>query len=192
MLNSMGRIQLFYFASLLLLLVGSANAQIYLAKTCEISFFSANSMGDITAVNKTSKPIMDISTGDVQVKISIQGFVFPDPLMQEHFNENYLESDKYPDATFKGKINEPVDYTRDGVTKVTVKGNLEMHGVKKDINFDGTITVKGVEVILETRFKIHIADFHIKIPSLVVKNIAEDIDVKMKGTLDPFTPPAKK
>ncbi len=168
------------------------NAQIYLAKSSEISFFSSTPMEDIQAVNKSAKPILDVSTGDVQVKISIQGFVFPKPLMQEHFNENYLESDKYPDAVYKGKINEKVDYTKDGVNKVNVTGKLKMHGVEKDLAFSGTVTVSGKQVTLDSKFKIHIADYNIKVPSLVVKNIAEDVEVKMTAILEPYSPPTKK
>ena len=96
-------------------------SQIYLAKSCEISFFSESPLENIEAVNKAAKPIMNTATGDIQIKIPIQGFVFEKPLMQEHFNENYMETDMegpkdangkktYPnkDAIFKGKINEPI------------------------------------------------------------------------------------
>ncbi|MCC6691142.1 MAG: YceI family protein [Bacteroidia bacterium] len=162
------------------------SAQIYLAKESEISFFSATPMENISAINKAAKPILNTATGDVQVKIVMQAFQFEKPLMQEHFNENYVESDKYPDAIYKGKINEQVDYLKDGTTKVTVAGKLKMHGVEKECNFGGTVTVKGQQILLETKFKIHIADYNIKIPSLVVKNIAEDIDVTVNALLEPF------
>jgi hypothetical protein len=168
----------------ILTIAAIANAQIYLAKECEIRFFSGSPMENIEAVNKASKPILNALTGDVQAKIVMQAFQFEKSLMKEHFNENYVESDKYPDAIFKGKINEKIDYTKDGTTKVTVTGKLNMHGVEKEKNIEGTVTVKGQQVILDTKFNIHIADYNIKIPSVVVKNIAEDIEVKLNATLE--------
>ena len=101
-------------------------AQIYIAKSCEISFFSASPLENIEAINKNTKPIINTATGDVQMKIAITGFVFEKPLMQEHFNENYLESDKFPSAIFKGKINEKIDKEpqkfeslNEGLSKIT-------------------------------------------------------------------------
>ena len=162
------------------------NAQIYLAKDCEITFFSQAPMENIEAVNKAAKPILNASTGDIQVKIAIQGFQFDKPLMQEHFNENYMESDKFPNAIYKGKINEKIDYTKDGITKVTVTGKMTIHGIEKEKNIDGTVSIKGQQVIIDTKFNIHIADYNIKIPNVVVKNIAEDVEVKLKANLEPY------
>lgn len=162
------------------------SAQIFLAKESEISFFSSAPVENITAVHKAAKPILNASTGDIQVKILIQGFHFEKPLMQEHFNENYMESDKYPDAIFKGKVNEKVDYTKDGTNKVTVTGKLNMHGVEKEVTIDGTIIVKGTQLLLDGKFMVHLADYNIKIPKVVVKSVAEDIEIKIKSTLEPF------
>jgi polyisoprenoid-binding protein YceI len=106
--------------------------------------------------------------------------------MQEHFNENYMESEKFPLSAFKGKINEVVDYTKDGVTKVTANGKLEMHGVTKEVSLIGTITVKENAVIIDARFQVKLEDYNIKVPSLYVKNIAETIDVTFNSSLLPF------
>ena len=162
------------------------DAQIYMAKVCEISFFSESPLENIEAINKAAKPILSTATGDVQIKIPMKGFVFPKPLMQEHFNENYIESEKFPDAFFKGKFNEQIDYTKDGEYKVTATGKITIHGVEKDKTIDGTLTVKSGQIILETKFNIHVADFNIKVPSLYVKNVAEDVSVKLNATLEPF------
>src|ERR1700747_2166533 len=89
-------------------------SQIYMAKNCEISFFSPTPIENITAINRTTKPMLNTATGDLQMKIAMTAFVFEKPLMQEHFNENYVESEKFPHAFFKGKINEKIDYTEDG------------------------------------------------------------------------------
>jgi hypothetical protein len=164
----------------------TVNAQIFIAKSCEISFFSSSPLEDIEAVNKACKPIVNTATNDVQMKIVISAFHFEKPLMQEHFNENYMESEKYPNAIFKGKINEKIDWTKDGEYKVTTTGKLNIHGVEKDRTIDGVLTIKGQEIILNSKFKIHIADHGIKVPSLYVQNIAEDVDVKLNATLEPY------
>lgn len=161
-------------------------AQICIAKNCEISFFSSSPLENIEAVNKAAKPILNTATGDIQARIAMTAFVFEKPLMQEHFNENYVESEKYPNATFKGKINEIVDYTKDGETKVTVTGKFNMHGVEKEKTIDGIITVKGSEIFISTKFNIHIADYDIKVPSLYITNIAEDVEMKLNATLEPY------
>ncbi len=163
-----------------------ASAQIYIAKSCEISFFSSSPLENIEAINKNTKPIINTATGDVQMKIAITGFVFEKPLMQEHFNENYLESDKFPSAIFKGKINEKIDWTKDGEHKVTITGTFEIHGVKKERTIDGVVKIKGQEITISSKFNIHIADYNIKVPSLYVKNIAEDVEVKINSVLEPY------
>lgn len=161
-------------------------AQIYIAKTCEIGFFSASPLENIEATNMAAKPLINTATNDVQIKIPNSGFVFPKPLMQEHFNENYMETEKFPNTIFKGKINEKVDWTKDGENKVTVSGKLSMHGVEKDITIDGLVSIKGGEIKISTKFKIHIADYNIKVPSLYIQNIAEDVDVKLFAAMMPF------
>ena len=175
----------------LLLFIGislstSIFAQIYMAKECVISFYSHSPIEDIKAENKAAKPLINTTTGDVQVKIAMTAFVFPKPLMQEHFNEEYVESEKFPNAIFKGKINETIDYTKDGDNKVTVTGKLNLHGVEKDVTLNGTISVKGTQLIISTKFNIHVADYAIKVPSLYVANIAEDVETKLDATLEPY------
>jgi len=161
-------------------------AQIYVAKTCEISFFSDSPLEDIMAVNKACKPILNTSTNDVAMKMVMTAFVFESPLMQEHFNENYMESEKYPTAVFKGKINEKIDWAKDGEYKVTVTGKLNMHGVEKELTSNGLVKIKGQEITISTKLMLHIADYGIKVPSLYVQNIAEDVEVKMNAVLEPF------
>jgi len=171
---------------LLLIIANYTKAQIYLAKTCEISFFSEAPLENIKAVNKAAKPILNTATNDIQMKIVISAFVFEKPLMQEHFNENYMESEKFPEATFKGKINEQIDWKKDGEYKVTVTGVLKIHGVEKTRTLEGTVKIKGEEITIETKFNIHVADHNIKVPSMYVKNIAEDVEVKLNAVLEPF------
>ena len=162
-------------------------AQIYLAKTCEISFYSktgAPALEDIAAVNSISKPLLNIITGDLQMKIVMTAFVFDKPLMQEHFNENYVESDKFPNAIFKGKINEKIDYTKDGEHKVTVTGKLTLHGVEKEVTAEGVVWIEGQTIMLSSTFKILFADYAIDIPHLL--GIPPDTQIKFKAALEPF------
>lgn len=176
----------FFSLVTLLIIATTSYSQIYIANNCSISFFSPSPLENIEALNKAAKPIINTSTGDIQIKILMNAFVFDKPLMQEHFNENYVETEKYPNCIFKGKINEPVDWVKDGEYKVTVTGILSLHGVDKERKLEGTITVKGTEITLATKFKIHIADHDIKVPSLYVQNIAEDVEVTLNATLEPF------
>ncbi len=175
-----------FFSFSAIVLSTSMFAQIYMAKNCEIRFFSESPIENIEAINKAAKPILNTSTGDIQIKIAMTAFVFEKPLMQEHFNENYAESEKFPHAIFKGKINETIDYTKDGEYKTTIIGKLNLHGVEKDITMNGTLTIKGTEIIISTKFNIHIADYGVKVPSLYIKNIAEDVEVKLNATLEPY------
>lgn len=166
----------------------NANAQLYKGKAeaSTISFFSKSPLEDIDATNKKVSVVLRTTTNDIQFAVPMIGFKFPKPLMEEHFNENYVESTKFPTCTFKGKIVETIDFTKDGEHKVTVKGPLELHGVTKDIETIGTLTIKGTEIHVVATFKIKVADYNIKVPSLYVQNIAEVVDVKVNAVLEPL------
>lgn len=178
--------KIFLLTSAFILMAFIAEAQIYMGKTCEISFFSDGPIEDIAAKNTTAKPILNTTTNDIAIKITIKGFDFDKELMEEHFNEKYLESDKYPYATFSGKINEKVDYKTDGVTKVTVTGKLNIHNVEQVRTIDGTITVKGGEIQLDCKFIVAMKDHKVEIPTLVAQNIAETVEVTIKSTLTEY------
>jgi polyisoprenoid-binding protein YceI len=123
---------------------------------------------------------LDIQTGDFVFKVLMKSFVFEKALMQEHFNENYVESDKFPNATFQGKIANfsAVDFTKEGTYDVTVEGDLTIHGITKKISEKGTFTVKaGDKIHGNSKFMVKPADYDIKIPSTVMNNIAETIEV---------------
>ena len=171
----------------LCVLVGlSANAQLYKAKkdVGSVHFLSKSPLEDIEATNKTPIAAYKIETSDIQFAVVMIQFKFKAALMEEHFNENYVESEKFPQATFKGKINEKIDLTKDGENKVTVTGKMALHGVTKDITIEGTITKKGDELVVASKFKIKVADYNIKVPSLYVQNIAEVVDVTVNIPLE--------
>lgn len=166
----------------------TANAQTYKHKkdAGSVHFLSKSPLEDIEATNKNPIAVYKVETADMQFAVVMTQFKFKAALMEEHFNENYMESTKYPQATFKGKVNEKVDLSKDGENKVTVTGKMTMHGVTKDMTAEGTITKKGEELVLNSKFKIKVADYNIKVPSLYVQNIAEVVDVTVNITLEPF------
>lgn len=169
------------------LLLVKAEGQIYMADSCRVTFFSAATIEDIKAANTSSIPVMSTATGDIQISISNDQFIFRKKLMQEHFNEDYMESDKYPNTIFKGKVNEKVDYTKDGVNNVTVTGVMDMHGVQKTITIPGTITVKNGIIFLAAKFDVKPSDYNIKVPMVIGSNIAQKIAVSFNATMKPYT-----
>lgn len=163
----------------------AANAQIMMGEKTEVSFYSYTPVENISAKTNTVTEAINFGTGDFTFKIPVKTFDFPNDLMEEHFNENYLESDKYPDATFKGKYTSaaPVDITKDGSYPVVAKGTLTMHGVAQTREIPAVINVKGGKISIEAAFKVKLADHKIEVPSVVFAKIAEDIDVKIKSTM---------
>ena len=161
----------------------SINAQIYKGTKTTVSFFSSTPLEDISAKDTIATMLLNSKTGDVIANISIKGFVFPNALMQEHFNENYMESDKFPMGSFKGKINEVIDYTKDGSTAVTMTGTLTIHGVAKPRTISGTLVVKGGKVTIDTKFSVALVDHNITVPSAVGAKIAEKIEVTVHSEL---------
>jgi polyisoprenoid-binding protein YceI len=179
---------------LLVLLAGalSVNAQIYKGKKNTVSFYSYTPMENISATDSVATVLLNSKTGDVIANVSIKGFVFPNALMQEHFNENYMESDKFPQGSFKGKINETVDYTKDGVYTVSMTGTLTVHGVAKPRTIkDIKLVVKGNTVTVDFKFDILLADHNIKIPEAVGQKIAESINVTVHSELENASGPKK-
>lgn len=172
--------------TILVILGCSLSAQIYIGKTCEISFSAPTPVEDIAAINTTTKPLLNIATGDLQMKIVMTAFIFEKPLMQEHFNENYVESEKFPNAFFKGKINQKIDFNKDGVYKVTATGKLTIHGVEQDRTIDGIVTVMDKDIKLSSDFKITFADYKIDIPALYSGIIPPDAKIKINALLEPF------
>lgn len=164
----------------------SLSAQIYMAKTCEISFSAPTPVEDIAAVNTVVKPLLNTNTGDLQMKIPMTAFIFEKPLMQEHFNENYVESEKFPYTFFKGKLDQKIDFSKNGEYKVTATGKLTLHGVEKDRTIEGIIQVKGKEITLSSTFKVTFADHQIIIPALYSGVIPPDAQIKMNALLEPF------
>ena len=173
---------------LLLGLVGSlsVHAQKYMTKNGNIMFYSETPMETIKAVNDQVNAALDIQTGEIVFKVLIQSFQFPKALMQEHFNENYMESDKFPNSTFKGKITNisSIDFSKEGTYDAVIEGDMTIHGVTNHISEKGTIIVEtGDKIHATSKFLVKVADYNIKIPGTVINNIAESIEVTVNVDL---------
>jgi len=178
--------RMFLSAAIIIAVSLSANAQKYYTKNGNISFFSKASLENIQADNNQVMSVLNTQTGDMQFSVLIKSFHFEKALMEEHFNENYLESDKFPKATFKGVISDvsKISFTTDGMYSVSVSGDLTLHGVTKKITSTGTITVKGGKISADSKFNIKLADYNVSIPKLVKDNIAESVEVKVVALYD--------
>ena len=154
-------------------------AQNYFTKNGMISFYSKSPLENITAVSNQVVSVINTTTGETRFSVTINGFKFRKALMQVHFNENYMESEKYPKAIFAGTITNPgsVAFTKDGEYKASVSGDLTMHGVTKKITAPTVITVKGGKFDGNSTFTVLLADYNISIPAVVADKINKAIAV---------------
>lgn len=157
----------------------------YLTKSGAINFFSKTAMEDITADNNQVLSIVDAASGKMAISILMKSFLFKKALMQEHFNENYVESDKYPKATFKGDILN-FDAVNETASMLKVKGILTIHGVSKEIIIEANFTKTNDAILVVGEFLINLADFEVEIPAVVAKNIAKNIKVTFNFNHTPY------
>lgn len=164
----------------------SPAGNVLITHTGHISFFSKATMENIEANNYQVSSSLNTSNGEMAFSVLVKSFQFEKAKMQEHFNENYMESDKYPKSTFKGSITDfkSVNLGKDGTYKVHVAGDLTIHGVTKKVDEPGTITVKGSQINAKSSFPIKIADYNITIPAVVKDKVAEVVTVSVDMTYD--------
>lgn len=154
--------------------------------TGTIEFFSKTPIENIEARTKVGGAIVNTETGQVAFKIPIKSFKFPNSLMEEHFNEDYLESEKYPDATFSGKMEPVIDFSKPGTYPVTAKGIFKLHGIEASREFSGTLTVNADKTAdLKCNFEVILEAHKIERPQLVLVKIADKIAVSILFTLKP-------
>jgi polyisoprenoid-binding protein YceI len=169
---------------LVFLAIGT-NAQKFMTKNGYIGFYSHTPIEDIKGDNNQVASILDASTGEIVFQVLMKSFKFEKALMEEHFNENYVESEKFPKSTFKGKIVNlsDINFSKPGVYKVTVTGDLSIHGVTKNISEPGEIEIAVNGVNATSKFTVIPEDYNIEIPSVVREKIAKEmtvtVDVKM-------------
>ncbi len=152
---------------------------IYKLRSSKVVFFAGTPVEDIEATNTKSLSFLNIKTGEVSISIPVKEFHFKRSLMEEHFNENYIESAKYPKAEFKGKIQniESIDFSSKDAIKVTVAGNLNIHGVTKERTIEATLINKGELIEATSKFSILVADHKIERPQILWEKIAENVQV---------------
>ncbi len=160
---------------------------VFITKSAELTLYSEAPIENIEAISKSAYGVINTDNGEIQFGVSIRSFRFRKSLMQEHFNENYMESDKFPAAKFKGRLTTPIDISKDGEYAVIVNGDLEVHGVTKKRSISGTIRVLNGRMEINSVFDVKCQDHNIKIPALVFKNIAETIRITLKGTFSTVT-----
>jgi hypothetical protein len=160
--------------------------QLFSTQSGETSFFSETPVENISGVNKTVGAILNTSTKEIAASMKMTAFDFPNKLMQEHFNENYIESDKFPTGIFKGKIVEDIDFSKSGTYDVTAKGQLTLHGVTQAREIKGKLIVDNQKITLTSNFDVKLVDHKIDVPKLVFSKIAEVIAVKSKYILIPY------
>lgn len=160
---------------------------LFMTRSGQISFFSKTSVENIDAVNNEVTSILNTGTGEVVFAVLVKSFRFEKALMEEHFNENYMESDKFPKATFQGKITNlaSIDFAKDGSYPVTIQGDLTLHNVKQPVNASGQLEVGNGKLILKGNFIVTLADYKIEVPSLVTEKISKTIDIRVNCNYEP-------
>lgn len=165
-------------------------SQVYFTKNGKVRFDATapSSPEKIEGTTKTATSVLDTKTGQLQFSILMKSFSFERALMEEHFNENYVESDKYPKAEFKGNIvdNTAVNYLNDGVYSVKVKGKLSIHGVSRDVETPGQLIVKAGKIQATASFSVQLSDYKISIPGLVADKLAKQSEIQIDCTLEPL------
>lgn len=170
----------FYVLVFSLLFAGVLSAQDkYITKEGYVSFFSHSIVEDIKADNNQVLSVLDVKTGEIAIQLLMRSFMFKKALMQEHFNENYVQSYKYPKATFSGEILNFPDMTEEN-SETEIIGTLTVHGREKEIRTKVDIKITSDEIVLTGDFKVEVADFDIKIPAIVANNIAKTIKVSFE------------
>jgi hypothetical protein len=164
-----------------IVLASNSHAQKFTSEKGLISFFSDAVIEDIQAENSMVGSLFNATSGELVYIVKIKDFKFEKSLMREHFNEKYMETEKFPKSTFQGKImgfktNTP------GEQKVKAVGKILIHGVTRDVEIPGTLEFTNGKIIMKSKFMVKLTDYNIKIPKLVWQNIAEEVQVKIEFT----------
>jgi Uncharacterized conserved protein len=170
------------------LLYLNASSQTYFTRNGRITFFSKAPIENIEATNNAVSSFLNTTNGEVVFVALIKSFKFQKALMEEHFNDDYMESNTFPKANFKGTITDlsKINFLKDGTYAVNVKGDLTIHGVTKNIQVPASVIVSGGKINADSKFQVKLKDYNIKVPSTVVNNIAETLDITVDCKYDPF------
>ena len=169
----------------LILLSGvQVNGQKFIAESSKITFFSKSTIEDITADNVKGASMFNAETGEVAYSIPVREFKFAKSLMEEHFNEKYLDTEKFPKSTFAGKI---LGYkpSTSGPQQVNAQGKFTLHGITKDIDIPGTLEEVNGKIMMKAKFMVKLEDYDIPRPQVLWQNLAEVIEVSIDFTYKP-------
>ncbi len=158
----------------------------YFTRSGKVEFYSKAPIEDIKAVNNQLSCIFEVESNRIVANVLIKAFEFEKALMQKHFNENYMESERFPKATFKGKINskESLDFKSNWNKSIDYEGDMTIHGISRKMKGLALITCKNGTITISSEFYIHLNDFAIKIPSTLINNISEKIQIKVNLSLN--------
>jgi hypothetical protein len=185
----MKQVKIIAIAMLMLTAFKSQAQEKWITRNGKINFFSKTAVENIDANNNEVFSMIDQQKNQLAFQVLNTGFKFEKALMQEHFNENYMESSKFPKAAFQGTFTDAskVDFNKDGTYQVTVAGNLTMHGVTKNITIPATIHIVNKKISGESKFDVKLADYNITIPSVVAKQISEDVTISVNCMYEPYS-----
>lgn len=172
---------------LLILVAGFAKAQtVYSSTKAHVKFFSESPLEDIEADNEKARSLISEKDSAIVVSIPNIAFKFEKPLMEEHFHENYMETEDFPKSMFKGKIVSGMNFQQDGTYEVQVEGQLTIHGVTLDRQLTATIVKAGDVLTVKGSFLVRIEEHDVKVPSMYIDNIAEEVTVFVDFTYEPY------
>ena len=175
---------------LVLMVTVSVIGQNYVTKTGHIKFFSETPMESIEANNHAVNSALNPNSGDFVFKVLVKSFEFEKALMQEHFNENYMESDAFPNSTFRGKIDnmKDINFKKNGSYDAVIKGDLTVHGITKAVEEKGTFTIMDGKIQGQSVFSVLLEDYEIKVPGAVKEQISESIEITVDVMLEEVKP----
>jgi hypothetical protein len=160
----------------------------YFSRNGKVVFKSDAPLEKIDAINKKASGVIDTESGAIQFSVLMKAFEFKKALMQEHFNENYVESSKFPKSTFKGVIknNDEINWEKDGEYEANISGQMTLHGITKSKDVLGTIMIENGKLSGSTRFDILLSDYEIGIPKVVQGKISENVQVEVSILFEPL------
>ena len=174
--------------ALLALGASSVFAQKFFTKNGSISFHSKATVENIEAANNKVTAVVDAETGKIEFAVLMKAFQFEKALMQEHFNENYVESDKFPKAKFSGQLADAstIKWKKDGEYEVKCTGKLTIHGETNEVSAPFKVKVEKGVITGVSAFTIQLSDYKIEIPKVVTDNINNSIEIKVNTVLKPL------
>lgn len=174
------------FTIICLLQTVFAQGEKYFTRNAAVTFTSVAPVEKIISSNKVANCILNTQTGDLALKVVVKSFEFDKQAMADHFNNDYLNSDKFPNATFDGKITTPVNYTKNGKYEVVVEGKLTIHGITKPVKQSGTIEVNASKITAKSKFTIKLSDYGIIVPNDYLKKISNTVDIEVNASMTPY------